>query len=550
MRDQLWTEVISSTPVDDYFPMFDFDQLPAFPAVLWGVGSAGVLPLPRYVQPVDNGIHNVRLAEDNYDRPRLVPVALCNPGPGGGMSNPSDLTIAAPVPVIASVEPDGMSPLDVVMDDDYFDPDDIPVARPVELVVRGPHHVPTFHGYEEPKYGNFNASSVVRFDGMDLPTTFTSSGLLTAELPAAMALEGTHYVTVFTPSNGTGYFEELRDGSGDIVFQGHMPSGGESAPYLFTVAYRPPTITGVSPDVVPLNAPGFDDSEWMSAPASNFTIMGSDFREGAVVRVDGNVRVTTYVNSHMLQVKLLPEDAAAPGDRVVVVTNPGIGSPQAETVLRVSDTPLTPARAPAQRRRPPNRAAGAGTAVPDVAAPGLAVSDMALYQGNVLQPIAFGPGNPGSAARQSTGWNLSLNRYQFDIAAPAGTMFRITEVEWDWISASSAGENRSLSVQLNGASGTTVYASAGGPSGSWVSPEPGDFGWQAPGYATVTSTDLSTARLRFSYGGNSPSSNFGIDNVIVRGIVIPPPCPGDANGDNLVDFEDLNIVLGAWDTEC
>ncbi|MCA9312222.1 MAG: hypothetical protein KDA21_13495, partial [Phycisphaerales bacterium] len=359
MRDQLWTEVVSSTPIDAYFPMFDFNQLPAFPAVLWGVGSAGVMPLPRYAQPVDNGIHNVRLAESNYDRARLVPVALCNPCPGGGMSNPIDLTIAAPVPVIASVEPDGMSPLDVVMDDNYFDPDDLPVARPVELVVRGPHHVPTFHGYEEPKYGNFNASSVVRFDGMDLPTTFTSSALLTAELPAGMALEGTHYVTVFTPANGTVYFEELRNGDGDIVFQGYMPSGGESAPYLFTVAYRPPTISAVSPDVVPLNAPGFDDSQWMSAPASNFTIMGSDFREGAVVRVDGNLRVTTYVNSHMLQVKLLPEDAAVPGDHVVVVTNPGIGSPQAETVLRVSQTPLSPARAPAHRRRGPGNAAGA-----------------------------------------------------------------------------------------------------------------------------------------------------------------------------------------------
>ena len=32
--------------------------------------------------------------------------------------------------------------------------------------------------------------------------------------------------------------------------------------------------------------------------------------------------------------------------------------------------------------------------------------------------------------------------------------------------------------------------------------------------------------------------------------VVPCPCPGDANGDMVIDFDDLNLVLSNWGTEC
>ncbi|MFI4897207.1 MAG: PQQ-binding-like beta-propeller repeat protein, partial [Phycisphaerales bacterium JB059] len=188
MRDDLWSDATDggfAGGAAEYFPGFDFNQMPGFPAVLWG-GASGGTPLPRFAQPVDNGIHNVRIGEHQYDRPQVVPVVICNPGPGGGMSNELELTIAAPVPVASGVEPAGMSPLDIEYDEDYFDPDDTPIAQPIVLRVTGPAHVPYFEGYEEPKYGNFNADSVVRFNGIDLPTTFVSSFLLHAELAPGM----------------------------------------------------------------------------------------------------------------------------------------------------------------------------------------------------------------------------------------------------------------------------------------------------------------------------------------------------------------------------
>ncbi len=36
--------------------------------------------------------------------------------------------------------------------------------------------------------------------------------------------------------------------------------------------------------------------------------------------------------------------------------------------------------------------------------------------------------------------------------------------------------------------------------------------------------------------------------VTIRGIDIDPDCPGDVNGDDIVDFADLNLVLGNWGT--
>ncbi|MEZ6210282.1 MAG: LamG domain-containing protein [Phycisphaerales bacterium] len=301
------------------------------PVVFSGEFTSDPIPLPRFVQPLDNGIHNVRLAESQYDRPQAVPVVLCNPGPGGGMSNELILTIAAPVPVAQSVEPSSISPVDIPYSENYFDPMDDPVAQPIELRITGPAHVPNFNGYEEPKYGNFNADSVVRFNGIDLHTEFTSSSILTAMLPPEMVTLGDHSITVFTPSNGTQYFEELRvdaDGNGvpDAVpvFQGLVDSGGESAPLLFRIRYREPVITSMSPNRAEVNAVAFDDSQYRPgmAPVYNATLLGADFRDGAIVYFDNQPRDTEFVSAGMLRVKLLMSDVAVAGDFPITVRNP------------------------------------------------------------------------------------------------------------------------------------------------------------------------------------------------------------------------------------
>lgn len=349
MRDDLWSDITDggfAGGASAYFPDFDFNKLPEFPSVLWE-SKGSVLPLPRFVQPVDNGIHNVRLSETQYDVPMMVPVVICNPGPGGGMSNELMLTIAAPAPVTSAVIPANFSPLDVIMDDNYFDPADIPVARPIELRIEGPQHVPHFSGYEEPKYGNFNAASIVRFNGMDLPTTFISSSLLLADLPASMATLGDHSVTVFTPSNGTQYFEEQRtdtNGDGipdDILWQGLVDSGGESAPLLFRVRYRDPVIESVSPDLIDLFSIAFDDSQLMEPREFNMSLLGKDFRDGAQVYFNGELRNSVVSSAEKMNVKLLPQDVAFIGVFPIVVQNP---SPQfdqsAPAMITVSDLQL------------------------------------------------------------------------------------------------------------------------------------------------------------------------------------------------------------------
>jgi hypothetical protein len=330
MRNELWSTNIAggfAGGAAAYFPDFDFNQLPGFPAVLWGGSDTGT-PLPRFVQPVDNGIHNVRISEDLYDRAQTVRVAIRNPGPGGGESNELVLTIAAPKPVASRVEPSDFSPVDVVYDDNYFDPNDTPVARPIKLKISGPSNVPVFTGYEEPKNGNFNADSVVRFNGVDLATDFVNSSMLIALLPPTMATLGDHAITVHTPSNGTVYNEELRtdsdfDGNPDtVVFQGTVPSGGDSAPLLFRVAYRPPVIATLSPPGAELNSSAFTDPPANKSPY-NITISGEDFRDGATVYFDGQPRATEFVTPTKLRATLLPQDVSRVGSFELSVVNPG-----------------------------------------------------------------------------------------------------------------------------------------------------------------------------------------------------------------------------------
>lgn len=312
MRDMLWNNsTAGGMGAAAYFPAFDFDQLPGFPSVLFD-GT----PLPRFIQPIDNGIHNLRLAESFYDRPKLIDVVVCNPGPGGGDSNRMTLNVAAPVPVIQSVTPDEVEP-------DHF--------GDVTLSVIGPQHVPWWVGYEEPKFGNFNADSIVRFDGTDLQTTFVSSFQLEAVLPVAL-LGGAgevRNITVFTPANGTVYFEELRDGNGQIVAQGHVASGGESAPYPFTVRYADPVIRSISPPSTSQGNPLITGTGSLSTLA----VSGENLRPGAVVLVNGNQRATTWRSKTLVEATLLPQDVAQVGDYQVRVLNSSPAARMSQPVL-------------------------------------------------------------------------------------------------------------------------------------------------------------------------------------------------------------------------
>ncbi|MEQ8770038.1 MAG: hypothetical protein RIB60_05970 [Phycisphaerales bacterium] len=334
MRDDLWnSSTAGGMSATDYFPAFNFNEMPGFPSVLFG-GD----PLPRFVQPVDNGIHNLRLAHDDYDSPRLVDVMLCNPGPGGGMSETVVLDIAAPIPVASSVRPSEIEPGgELEPGEDGF-----------VLVVGGPKNVPYLNGFEEPKSGNFNAASKVIFDGFELDTTYISSSELRAFVPVwAVQHPGNVQVTVVTPSNGTYYFEELWTDSDfdgvpdrttdsdddtipdDLVLQDIIPSGGESAPMLFRIRYRLPEIDYINPAEVAAGSPAFDGAA-SGARIMNISIVGENFREGATVLINGAARETEFVSRGLLNAALLPADIAVMGPRTIAVLNPGSDQPLSE----------------------------------------------------------------------------------------------------------------------------------------------------------------------------------------------------------------------------
>lgn len=106
-------------------------------------------------------------------------ITVFNPEPGGGTSNELSLAIDNPVPNITSISPSAAAV----------------GASDFNLVVNGSAFVP---------------SSVVRWDGADLPTTFEQSNRLTAMVSGAeLGSLGAAAVTVFNPQPSGGVSEDI-----------------------------------------------------------------------------------------------------------------------------------------------------------------------------------------------------------------------------------------------------------------------------------------------------------------------------------------------------
>lgn len=308
LRDQLWNaSTAGGVGAAAYFPDFDFNAMPGFPMVMFG----GV-PLGRFEQPIDNGIHNVRLPEASYAAPGVVDVFLENPPPVQGLSQTVRLNIAAPRPVISG-----------------FEPPTIPPGEAFTLIVKGPANVPFWQGYEEPKYGNFTAASVILWDGIELPTTFIHSGALQAEVPQEFVQHaGYHHITVETAAGDSVYFEQLRTGAGAIVWQGPVPSGcsinaaGDllcgSDPMVFAVEYPQPFIENVGPST--LDACAAAQSDQLSV---DLAIVGTGFAPDCRLFIDGAPRAVTRTSEELLQFTVASDEIAIPGVRSLYVENPG-----------------------------------------------------------------------------------------------------------------------------------------------------------------------------------------------------------------------------------
>jgi hypothetical protein len=103
-----------------------------------------------------------------------APITVVNPAPGGGVSNALDFNISKPAPLIGSLQP-------------------------ASIMVNAPQFTLTVKGV------NFQADSVVQWNGASLATAYGNSTTLTATVPADSLTEvGTALITVSNPSGNTG----------------------------------------------------------------------------------------------------------------------------------------------------------------------------------------------------------------------------------------------------------------------------------------------------------------------------------------------------------
>jgi len=195
----------------------------------------------------------------------------------------------------------------------------------VRVVVYGPDSVPHFPGYESLKAGNFTPESVVRFNGVDMPTTFVNSGQLTAEIPGDdVAVVGAHLVSVYTPSGGTSYTERLTTGGGTVGPSTTVASGGVSLPITFNVAWPAPQIAAVSHDAITVNEVPFVSTPTDGSPSDghNFGITGANFAPGCTVFWNGRPLVATRLSAGAIRATLPASFIATPGSVQVIVVNP------------------------------------------------------------------------------------------------------------------------------------------------------------------------------------------------------------------------------------
>lgn len=234
-----------------------------------GIGTVNLTGLNKTMVPVSittalaGAGGNVRSGSATATNPRvLVELQLLDGG------NPPP----APVPVLASVSPTSATA----------------GSGPVTLTVDGTNVI------------SGSLGSVVRWNGVNLATTYVSPTQLTANLSAIdLGSSGTADVTVFNPA----------------------PGGGISAAQQFTVIAPVPTTTTLSPTTVTAGSSGF-----------TLTVNGTNFIRNSVVQWNGSDRVTTYVSATQLTAAITAADIFSAGTPAITVFNPtpggGVSNPQ------------------------------------------------------------------------------------------------------------------------------------------------------------------------------------------------------------------------------
>ncbi len=227
----------------------------------------------------DSGHLTVTLITSDVANPGTLSFVVANPS-GGGLSTAVSFNVLPNSPTISALDPST-----VVTGSGAF-----------TLHLTG---------------SNFASTAVVKVNNANRTTTFIDSSHLDAAIPATdVSSNRTLSITVLNPSNKT-------SNAVNLVVSNTVPA---------------PTISLLNPNLVPAGSAAFD-----------LVVTGQNFVSGAVVRVNGVSRSTTFNSSTQLTARILSSDVAIEGSLPITVRNPDgkISDPSALTVSGANQPQLT-----------------------------------------------------------------------------------------------------------------------------------------------------------------------------------------------------------------
>ena len=283
-------------------------------------------------------------------------VKVVNPAPGGGDSaNSATFSITAP----------GENPQPSI---DYITPQSVEAAvQQFTLSVFG---------------ANFVQGAVVRYNGVNQPTTFVSSNRLdatvgSAAIQAALAAQDPDLINAAAVDDNQ---------PAGVTVQNPAPGGGTSNAVIFTVleaGQNPaPSLSSIEPTTIVEQGAG--------SSGLTVTLRGQNFLESAQAQWNGTARTTRFVSSSQLEVTLQGGDLAFAGSGSLTVSNPapGGGTSNAQ-IFTVQPTPLNPT--PTINAVTPDAVPGLGQSVsPTIDLTGSNFLPSAgVYLNGVLRPTVY-----------------------------------------------------------------------------------------------------------------------------------------------------------------
>ena len=229
---------------------------------------------------------------------------------------------------------------------------------------------------------NFVQGAVVRYNGVNQPTTFVSSNRLdanvgSAAIQAALAAQDSDLISAAAVDDNQ---------PAGVTVQNPAPGGGTSNAVIFTVleaGQNPaPSLSSIEPTTMVEQGAG--------SSGLTVTLRGQNFMESVQAQWNGTARTTRFVSSNQLEVTLQGGDLAFAGSGSLTVSNPapGGGTSNAQ-IFTIQPTPLNPT--PVISAVSPNAVPGLGQSLsPTIDLTGSNFLPSAgVYLNGVLRPTVY-----------------------------------------------------------------------------------------------------------------------------------------------------------------